>query len=245
MRIQVKARNRSLDFEAGGGEKILYAALRRQVRLPYECATGTCGTCRARLIEGEIDNLWPAAPGKKFCRDPKDFLMCQCTARSDLSIEVGGNVPEADPAACRVDSLSGRVRAVRSLTHDVMAVDVALDAACDLDAGQFMAVGAPGVAGLRGYSMVNFARPAQLLEFAIKKKPGGGFSEWLFSDKAAGAKIELFGPLGKATFEPGLDKNILMIAGGSGIAGMMSILARASAAGHFEKIGRASCRERV
>ncbi len=235
MRVEVKARNRSLDFEVGQGEKILYAALRRQARLPYECATGTCGTCRAKLVEGEIEEGWPAAPGRKFCRAEGEFLMCQCTARSDLRIEVGGNVPEADPAARRVDALSGTVSAVRALTHDVAAVDVALDAPCAFEAGQFMAVGAPGIAGMRGYSMVNFARPAQLLEFVIKKKPGGGLSEWLFSDKAPGAKIELFGPLGKATYEPGLEKDILCIAGGSGIAGMMSILKRAGEAGHFGK----------
>src|SRR5256885_12011068 len=42
----------------------------------------------------------------------------------------------------------------------------------------------------RGYSMVNFDRQAQRLQFVIKKKPGGGFSEWLFSDKAGDAEIE-------------------------------------------------------
>ena len=124
---------------------------------------------------------------------------------------------------------------MRTLTHHVSAIDVTLDAPCRFDAGEFMAVGAPGVAGMRGYSMVNFDHPAQRLEFVVKKKPGGGFSEWLFSGQAAGAKVDLIGPLGKATFYPGVAKNILCIAGGSGIAGMMSILARACAERHFEQ----------
>ena len=46
--------------------------------------------------------------------------------------------------------------------------------------------------------------------------------------------LELFGPLGRATFHPSLAKDILCIAGGSGIAGMMSILSRACGAEHFE-----------
>jgi toluene monooxygenase electron transfer component len=83
--------------------------------------------------------------------------------------------------------------------------------------------------------MVNFARGTKRLEFVVKKKPGGGFSDWLFSDQAAGARLELVGPLGKASFDPGLARNILCIAGGSGIAGMMSILARAAAANYFER----------
>jgi toluene monooxygenase electron transfer component len=127
------------------------------------------------------------------------------------------------------------VRSVRPLTHDVSAVAVALEAPCQFEAGQFMAVRAPGVTGMRGYSMVNFERPAQRLDFVVKKKPGGGFSEWLFSGKAAGAKVEMVGPLGKATFHPAIAKNILCIAGGSGIAGMMSILERAAASGHLER----------
>jgi toluene monooxygenase electron transfer component len=50
-----------------------------------------------------------------------------------------------------------------------------------------------------------------------------------------GARLAVFGPLGKATFDPALGKNLLCIAGGSGIAGMMSILARADAADYFSR----------
>jgi len=235
MRVQVTARNRACEFDATAGEKILYAGLRAQTALPYECATGTCGTCKAKLLEGRIADGWPEAPGRKLTRPEQgEFLMCQCTAQTDIAIQVGGNVPPFAEGAPKVDALSGRIGSVRALTHDVAAFDVALDAPCRFAAGQFMAISAPGVTGARGYSMVNFDEPAGRLDFVVKKRPGGGFSEWLFSGKSAGAPIRLFGPLGKATFEPGLDKNILMIAGGSGIAGMMSILECASAAMHFE-----------
>jgi toluene monooxygenase electron transfer component len=236
MRVQVNARNRAFNFEADKGEKILYAGLRAQAGLPYECATGTCGTCKAKLVDGRIDEGWPEAPGRKHLKPERgEFLMCQCSAQGDVSIEVASFVYPADPAACRVGALSGTVGRVRPLTHDVAAFDVELDAPCEFDAGQFMAVSAPGVRGARGYSMVNYARAAKRLEFVVKRKPGGGFSEWLFSDRAEGARLGLVGPLGKATFDPGLARNILCIAGGSGIAGMMSILARAREADYFSR----------
>jgi len=235
MYVQVNARNRAYRFEAAAGEKILYAGLRSQIGLPYECGTGTCGTCRAKLVEGKIDDGWPTAPGRKFLKDPSEFLMCQCSARESIGIEVASFVYPADPGSCLVSARSGKVESVRTLTHDVSAIDVKLDTPCRFDAGQFMAIAAPGVPGMRGYSMVNFDHPAQRIEFVVKKKPGGGFSEWLFSERAVGAKIDLIGPLGKATFYPGVAKNILCIAGGSGIAGMMSILARACAERHFEQ----------
>ncbi|MEQ1518985.1 MAG: FAD-binding oxidoreductase [Usitatibacteraceae bacterium] len=131
--------------------------------------------------------------------------------------------------------MQGAVVDVRRLTHDVVALDVRLNTPCDFDAGQFMAIAAPGVEGLRGYSRVNFARGGTLLQFLVKKKPGGGFSEWLFAEGAMGAKLKLFGPLGKATFYPSLAKHVLCIAGGSGIAGMMSILTRAFQERYFEQ----------
>jgi toluene monooxygenase electron transfer component len=236
MRVQVNARNRAFHFEAAEGDKVLFAGLGAKIGLPYECATGTCGTCKARLIDGRIDDGWPEAPGKKSLKTAQgEFLMCQCAALTDLNLEVASFVYPADPSSPRITPLCGTLDAIRPLTHDVAAFDVALEQPCEFEAGQFMAVGAPGVPGLRGYSMVNFERPARRLRFVAKRKPGGGFSEWLFSGSAAGQRLQLVGPLGKATFQPGLDKNLLCIAGGSGIAGMMSILERAQQAGHFER----------
>jgi toluene monooxygenase electron transfer component len=185
-------------------------------------------------VDGRVDDAWPEAPGRKLLK-AGELLMCQCTPQTDVSLEVSSFVYPSDPGACRVAALGGTLRGVRALTHDVSALDVELDRPCDFDAGQFMAVGAPGVRGLRGYSMVNYERGAKRLEFVVKKKPGGGFSEWLSSGGAAGARLELVGPLGKATFAPELGKNILCIAGGSGIAGMMSILERAAEAKYFER----------
>jgi len=236
MRIQVNARNRAYQFEAAPGEKILYAGLRAETDLPYECGTGTCGTCKAKLVDGKIVDAWPDAPGKKYLKSEQgEFLMCQCSAKTDISVEVSSFVYAMDPGSCRPTPMTGTVQAVRALTHDVMALDVALDARRDFDAGQFVLVAAPGVPGMRAYSMVNFERQARRLEFVVKKKPGGGFSDWLFSGNSAGSRIDLLGPLGKATFYPGLAKHLLCIAGGSGIAGMMSILSRACHERYFEQ----------
>ena len=236
MRTQINARNRAYQYESGEGEKILFAGLGEGIDLPYECGTGTCGTCKAKLIDGKIDDAWAEAPGRKYVKaDQGEFLMCQCVARGDITVEVSKFVYATDPGTCPAAAFKGEVVGVRNLTHDVAAVDVMLETRCDFDAGQFMAVAAPGVPGMRGYSMVNFARGTRRLEFLIKRKPGGGFSEWLFSGKAKGAKLNLFGPLGKATFYPSLAKNLLCIAGGSGIASMMSILSRATQERYFEQ----------
>ncbi|HEY4909091.1 MAG TPA: FAD-binding oxidoreductase, partial [Methylomirabilota bacterium] len=118
-------------------------------------------------------------------------------------------------------------------THDVAAFDIDLEGALDFEAGQFALLTVPGIVGARAYSMVNYDRLAERLSFVVKKKPGGAVSQWLFGEGVEGARLGLFAPLGHATFHPALRKHVLCVAGGSGIAGMMSILSHACAGGHF------------
>lgn len=234
MKIQLNARNRAYTFEAREGERLLYAGLQTGIDLPYECGTGTCGTCKAKLVSGEVEDLWPGAPGKKYLkRESAEFLMCQCTARSDCTVEVGNFVSVLDPGTCVPSSFKGVIRSAARLTHDVLYLKVDLDRPRDFDAGQFVVMAVPGIRGFRGYSMVNFERQARELAFVIKKKPGGGVSEWLFESDRVGVEVKLYGPLGHATFYPSLGKNILCIAGGSGIAGMMSIISRGCQENYF------------
>src|SRR5262249_22527545 len=121
----------------------------------------------------------------------------------------------------------------RMLTHDVLAFEIALDRALDFEAGQFALISVPGIAGARAYSMVNFDRRAERLSFVVKKRPGGALSEWLFGTGVEGASLALAGPVGHAAFRPDACKHALCVAGGSGIAGMMSILSRGCQEGYF------------
>jgi toluene monooxygenase electron transfer component len=234
VKVVVTARNGVRDFECGPGEKILHAGLRSGVELPYECATGTCGTCKARLVSGRAESEWPDAPGRRYFKSEADVLLCQSVARDDCALEVGAALKPREPTVTAPRALGGVVGARRRLTHDVMAVDVDLDGPLEFEAGQFALVTVPGIAGARAYSMVNFERRAERLSFVVKKKPGGAVSDWLFGEGVEGTPVGLVAPLGHATFQPDTRKHVLCVAGGSGIAGMMSILSLACQAAHFD-----------
>jgi toluene monooxygenase electron transfer component len=232
VKIVVTGKNAAADFECDPGEKILHAALRRGIELPYECATGTCGTCKAKLVSGRTASDWPEAPGGKYFKTEADILTCQSVAHEDCALEVFA-LKSREPGADAPHTFAGTLHGLRRLTHDVVAFDVDLDGALDYDAGQFALLTVPGITGARAYSMVNFDRQAKRLSFVVKKKPGGAVSEWLFGGAVDGTPLRVFAPLGHATWAPGVEKHVLCIAGGSGIAGMMSILSRACAAEHF------------
>lgn len=237
MRVIVNARNRGFEFEAHPDEPLLLSGLRAGIALPYECATGTCGTCRATLLEGGLNDPWPEAPGRKLLKEARDVLMCQCSPKSDCRVEVPGYVYHADASVRPPLDGRGVIQVATLLTPDVVNFTIETDAAFLFEAGQFVNIEVPGVQGPRAYSMVNYEPGAKRLEFVIKRKMAGGFSEWLFGDSSlrVGAAVKIVGPFGKAIFHPALSSNIICIAGGSGIAGMMAILQRATHEGYFRQ----------
>ena len=55
-KITVKLDGRTFDFDLGFDEEpILDAALKQGADLPYACKGGVCCTCKARLLEGEVE----------------------------------------------------------------------------------------------------------------------------------------------------------------------------------------------
>lgn len=238
MKITIESNSGTFDFACEADERMLYAGLVQGLSLPYECATGTCGTCRGRVTSGSVHVEWEEAPGyAKLRREKGDVLMCQARPTADCTLRIPAKIasharPETLPA-----HRTGRIANLRRLVHDVIDFDLVLSRPMTFDAGQFVVLEVPGIAGGRAYSMVNFDRAASTLRLVIKKMPGGQFSDWLFGPDVSGKELKVFGPLGRATYDPAEGKNILCIAGGSGIAGMLAILTHA--------IGSGALRERT
>lgn len=232
MKITVKSKGGETAFDCSDREPILHAGLRQGLTLPYECATGTCGTCRARVTSGEVEMRWNEAPGAaKLKRDKGDILMCQTYAHSDCVLRVPSDLAMVEKSLPA--SRHGIVSNIRKLTKNVAKFDLHLSAPMSFEAGQFVVVETAGLMGGRAYSMVNFDTELDRIELVIKRKPGGRFSDWLFDERPGDREVTVFGPLGRAVFHPEEGKNFVCIAGGSGIAGMMSILECAVQADYF------------
>jgi toluene monooxygenase electron transfer component len=231
MTVVVRARNGSFSFDSPAGQRILYSALSNGVQLPHECVTGTCGTCKARLRSGTLDVLWRDAPGWSLIK-PGEYLLCQCAATVDCEVEIRGTVGQED-VRFAPRHRRGIIRDWRLLCADVGVFSVELECELTFEAGQFAALGFRGLEGARCYSMVNSDSPTTSLDFVIKRKSGGAVSEWLFAQDRSSEAVDCFGPVGKATYDPDAQRDLLCIAGGTGIAGMMSILRRAARQGHF------------
>lgn len=75
---------------------MLSAAHAANILMPYSCRGGRCGSCRGRVISGEID--YPAGPPEGLSAKEMEAgfaLFCSAHPRSDLTIELAQ--PEPDP----------------------------------------------------------------------------------------------------------------------------------------------------
>jgi toluene monooxygenase electron transfer component len=237
VQVIIETKAGPLDIVTLPGETILAAGLRQGVPLPYECATGTCGTCRARLIDGEVGEGWPQAPGRQGLKPAhREFLMCQAAPLTDCLIAVPDLLGAWRAGAERPAGFTARIGELAPLTHDMLALSLVLDRPMAFEAGQFVLLAAPGTAGFRAYSMANWEEASsRQLDFIIKRKPDGRFSDWLFTRARQGDALALFGPLGSAVLEPALGHDLLVAVGGSGLAVALSILRRAADEGYLER----------
>ncbi|MBO0763148.1 MAG: 2Fe-2S iron-sulfur cluster binding domain-containing protein [Hyphomicrobiaceae bacterium] len=240
MKITIDSNSGAFEFECAPSEAILRAGLAQGLALPYECATGTCGTCRGRVTAGGVHVDWNEAPGyAKLKREKGDILMCQARPTSDCTLRVPAKIGRHANSETLPAQRTAGIKNVRRLLQDVIDFDLALSSPMTFEAGQFVVLENPAIAGGRAYSMVNFERATSRLRIVVKQQSGGRFSEWLFGGDPTGTELGVFGPLGAATFQPEEGKDMLCVAGGSGIAGMMAILNRAVREGYFnERSGR-------
>ena len=210
-------------FPCAEDDTLLRAGLRAGLGFPYECNSGSCGTCKVELVEGEIRSLRPDAPGlPERDRAKNRVLACQAEPRSDCAIRVRlrpDNVPVHRPAR-----FAARLESTRDLTHDMREFTfAAAPGAPRFLAGQYALFYLPGLAVPRSYSMSNVDEGAGRWQFIVRRVPGGTGTHALFDGVAIGAQVRLDGPYGLAYLRPESPRDIVCIGGGSGLAPMLSI----------------------
>ncbi len=238
--------NAKISFDCPPDDTILRAGLRAGLGMAYECNVGSCGNCRFELIEGEVESLYPEAPGlQERDKQRNRHLGCQTRALTDCKIKV----PMRDDYKARIKPArtTGELIAIEDVTHDIREFRFRLAAPNPFLPGQYGLIGIPGVHGARAYSMCNVTSSGEEWHFQIKRVPNGKGTGALFDSLKKGDRVDLDGPYGNAFLREDSARDILCIAGGSGLSPMISI-ARAVAASpalagrklHFVYGGRAT-----
>jgi len=233
---RVTVANTGQTFSCPADELVLDAGLGAGIGLPHNCRGGACGTCKSQILEGEVDHGWvmsfaisdeEKAAGK--------CLICQSKPLTPtLVIQTDNPVAGAEDAPPAPLEATGTVLAAEPLTPSLRRLVIALppETGFRFRAGMHVELRTPGVAKPRTYSMAcapdDAGRaPDGLLEFFVTRHEGGQASGWLHGPERLGGALQVHGPYGTFHLPKGTPRPVLCLAGGSGLAPILSIVRRA------------------
>lgn len=221
--MRISLSNSDGAFSVAADQPVLDGALQSGLNLPHSCRGGNCGACRARLLAGTVSYPHGLPLGLSTAELAEGFiLLCQARAQTDLTLEI---IELRAARTAVIKRLPARVERIESLTHDVLRLLLRLPAVeCfDFAPGQYVDVLLSG-GRRRSFSIASPPHDSRLLELHVRRVLGGEFTEPLFANQCRGSLLSLEGPLGRFVYSHNSQAPMLLVAGGTGLAPLKSII---------------------
>jgi CDP-4-dehydro-6-deoxyglucose reductase, E3 len=232
--ISVQPSGRS--FEAQPDETMLAAGIRQGVGLPYGCKDGACGSCKCKLVSGQVTHGPHQAKALSAEEEAAGYVLTCCgVAHSDVVLE-SRQVTEA--GAFPIKKMPVRVTSLERASHDVIVLRLQLPAsdAFQYHAGQYIEFLLRD-GDRRSYSMANAPHTQSeqpSMELHLRHMPGGKFTDHVFSAMKEKDILRIEGPYGSFFLREDSDKPIVLLASGTGFAPIKAVLQHM----HFKGITR-------
>lgn len=214
------------EIEVREDETVLEAAFRQGYNLAYGCREGQCSACKCYLLEGEVDLLPYSTFALSESEEANGYtLICRALPYEDLVIELLHYDPEGYRLEHPIRDGRAEVQSVESLTRDIRLVRLRVHEPDDFAfvPGQYVDLWVPGSReARRSFSMANLPGGSSV-ELMIKCYPGGRFSGLLEESIHRGDELSFTGPYGAFHLRRSR-RGVLMLAGGSGMAPILSLL---------------------
>jgi len=212
-------------FEIQGGSSLLNSLKTQKIFLPSACGgRGTCAYCKCRVLDNGGTVLPTEAPLltqdeiKNHVR-----LACQLKVKKDLAVEI----PEE---LFNIQEFTAVVEKLEDLTSDIKLVRLQLKhpETIQFKPGQYVQLQNNPYEGVketasRAYSIASPDSDSRVLELIIRLVPEGIVTTWVHQYLKAGDEVRFTGPMGDFALHEG-EGEIVMVAGGSGMAPMVSLL---------------------
>ncbi|NLU64004.1 2Fe-2S iron-sulfur cluster binding domain-containing protein [Rhodococcus sp. HNM0563] len=219
---------RDATFPAGSGQSVLEAALRANQWLPHACSQGTCGTCKIRVVCGEVEyGTADESILSQADRQAGLALACQSSPRTDVTVAPLDEGAPDGPVHMLRDH-RGTVVELSEIACRTRRLVIELDDPMEFSAGQYAELIVPGRGIARQYSMANPPSESTRLEFHIRLTEGGLATErWIFASLAEGDRVDLRGPFGRFVIQDTYPEPAILIGGGTGLAPLKSMVRHA------------------
>ncbi|ALS58859.1 2Fe-2S iron-sulfur cluster-binding protein [Pandoraea norimbergensis] len=219
-------------FAAAPGDNLLKVLTDRQIPISYSCLSGRCGTCRCKVVSGNVQEAGGyeyrhnAGSDAAASTDGRYVLACQATVQGDCEIEL----PEIDEVVVHpAKILKATVLAIEPLTHDIQRLVLKPAKPLSFSPGQYATLQFTPE-HIRPYSMAGIDADGTL-EFHIRRVPGGAVTGYVAEQLKVGDSVRVSGPLGTSYLRTRHDGPMLCVAGGTGLAPVLSIVRGAIARG--------------
>lgn len=225
--------NEDTQIPVVGDATVLGALSANDIHLPSSCGgKGTCGTCKFKLIEGGGPIL---ATETAFINKTEQAegvrLSCQVKVQSDLKIAL-------PPGLLSAKIFKTKVTEVEDLTYDIKRIRFKLlePNTMDFKPGQFIQITVPGIEVVRAYSISSNPSENNHVDLMIRAVYKGEATTFVHKALMVGDNIKIDGPFGDFYLQEDSNRDIICIAGGSGMAPIMSILHRLKEQGMTRKV---------
>jgi len=217
--------NDDKEMTVDGGKPLLGSLMGQKIFIPSACGgRGSCGLCKVKVTSDAGDYLPTELPWiSEEERTGGIRLSCQLKLKKDISIKI----PEE---LFNVKEYQAEVTSIVDLTYDIKQITLKLLDPPEISyrAGQYVQFVVPeyemsSEEVYRAYSMASVPSSKNEVELEIRLVPNGICTTYVFNYLKEGDSITLNGPYGEFHLNDS-DRDIIFIAGGSGMAPIKSML---------------------
>lgn len=228
MQLLIQPGDIRIDIQSG--QNLLEVLRGHGVPVSYSCMSGRCGTCRCKVVKGEVRHSGPETGHPQMDADDH-VLACQSVLTESCTIEI----PDMDEVIAHpAKIIKGTVLAIEHLTHDIRRLRIKPAKPMAFSPGQYASLQfTPD--HIRPYSWAGLPNDEEM-EFQIRLVPGGRVTDFVFNQLAVGDAVRISGPMGTAYLRQKHTGPMLCVGGGTGIAPVISIVRGAIAAGMHNPI---------
>ena len=227
MTPRVEVRPSGHEFYVEGHDSLLQAGLKAGLRLSYGCENGTCGLCRARVVDGEAQRIRSHDFALSEAeRAQGHVLMCAYSAVTDLKIET---LEATGPRDIPRQEVVTTVRAVTALDDETRLLHLQTPRSARLRflAGQSASLGTATAAGdvHATYPIASCPCDDRNLHFHLGRDREDPFGAEVFAGRIRpGDAVTLVGPEGAFVLGPEEGRPLVFLACDLGFAPIKSLV---------------------
>lgn len=217
--------NEEKDYVVDGGDTLLTALIDNEIFIPSACGgKGSCGYCKVNVTDGG-GRFLPTESGYVSPEEKEEGvrLSCQLKVKEDIQIQIPEelfNVKQYDYDIEFMNDVTPKIKHIR--------VNLPGDNEINFKPGQYIQILTPKYKGnkeevYRAYSIASGPMDNKSLEMYIGYIPNGVCTTYIHQHLKPSDQLTIVGPYGDFFYQDG-DRDMVMVAIGTGMAPIMSIL---------------------